>query len=316
MRNTAEAISSRLAVNNNVLRLSPLELLTCARRLKDFRPEVIHYLSGPTIASFILLHQARMRIPSAKIFITMIHPFLPGFRAIPSRILPDVAIFQSKSRMEAMKGVFKTAYFVPSGVDTLRFRPIGDGERKILRAKYKIPENSFVVLHVGNLRQGRNIETLREIAENKRFRVIVVSSTSVSGNSERHRRRLEDEGVIVIDRFLPELEELYACSDCYVFPTVEESRAIDMPLSILEAASSNLPIISTLYGGVPDILSESKWIKLVDDTRQIPNALEAIAANTAGSAEACDTRSRIQMYSWDNIAAAICRCYGNHILDE
>ena len=53
---------------------------------------------------------------------------------------------------------------------------------------------------------------------------------------------------MIIDRFVENIEEVYQLSDVYIFPVKEEMNAIDIPLSVLEAASCNLQIVTTDYG--------------------------------------------------------------------
>ncbi len=63
-------------------------------------------------------------------------------------------------------------------------------------------------------------------------------------------------GVLLITHYLPEIVELYQAADAYVFPVPPnpaDPSAIDLPLSVLEAAACNLPILATRFGALPDL---------------------------------------------------------------
>ena len=55
-------------------------------------------------------------------------------------------------------------------------------------------------------------------------------------------------------------------SDLYVFPVVNNTEAIDMPLSVLEAMSCSLPVISTRFGGLVDYFEEDTGFRYFNTT--------------------------------------------------
>ena len=52
------------------------------------------------------------------------------------------------------------AVYLKTGVDTERFRPVDSSLKDALRKKYGIPPGKLVALHVGHLKQERNVEQL------------------------------------------------------------------------------------------------------------------------------------------------------------
>jgi len=156
--------------------------------------------------------------------------------------------------------VGRHAFYLKTGIDTDRFKPVGTDQKKALKSKYQIPENRCVVLHVGHLKTGRNLELLQRIDE-KYFIVIVVSSATEkdpvlrAGLEQRPNTR-------IIDTYLENIQEIYQLSDVYLFPVKASENCIDIPLSVLEAAACNIPVVTTPYGELKELIHTAGFYPL------------------------------------------------------
>ena len=58
-------------------------------------------------------------------------------------------------------------------------------------------------------------------------------------------------------------------SDLYFFPVMEEGHCIDVPLSCLEAAACNTPVLTTEFGEMKELLQQEGFYQIrsfeVDD---------------------------------------------------
>ena len=181
-----------------------------------------------------------------------------------------------------------------SGCDTVKFIPV-DMERKLrLREKYNIKANEIVVLHAGHINRGRNVEQLLKL--DQRFHVIMLLSTTTYSESALE---LLDEfnkrpNTTVIKHYVPNVEEIYQLSDVYFFPVVESENCIDLPLSVLEAASCNKPIVCTRYGALNE-LNECKGLFFIDDfdSERLNDLMDR-----AAQCDECDVRELALGFDW------------------
>ena len=311
MRNVADSVLRTQAQHCEVLGVNPSSILFHPNRLKSFRPDILHYLSGPTILSLALLTLARMETACKRTVVTATHPWLLGMRLLPAKFKPELVIAQSTNQMKLLEELFGRIVLVPNGVDLQKFKPMETGARKAMRSSMGIAESDFVVLHVGNLRTGRNLEVLARLNQTPRLRAILVSSTTVGHRSAKLAKALRTAGVFIIEDFVPRIQDFYGISDCYVFPTMETGRAIEIPLSVLEAMACNVPVVCTPFGGLPDVLTPNKWLRFAWSPEDIENRVLEIRQLHGADGERCTTRDQALPLSWESIIDRM-----NYLYDE
>lgn len=180
---------------------------------------------------------------------------------------------------------------LPIGVDHEQFYPVDD--KKGLRERFGLSTDKKVVLHVGHIRKSRNLDWLLKLAEDDSdFQIVCVGSTSTEGDKDL-RKSLEQAGIMVITEHLKDIEAIYQAADIYCFPVLEAEAAMEMPLSVLEAMCVNLPIVTTPFGRLPEIIPERTFVRYVSDCLQFQKAL------TTGFPDGCDNREFAKKFSWD-----------------
>jgi len=86
------------------------------------------------------------------------------------------------------------------------------------------------------------------------------------------------------------LLRLFALADLFVFPT----RGDCLPLAVMEALASGLPVVTTTVGALPEAVThgETGWIVPPDDPDALADALAALASDGALRARlACQARA-------------------------
>lgn len=315
-RNIAFNLSKKLSREHDVLIMDVKEIFSTYfwRGIKEFKPHIIHYLTAPTLSSFVALKLAKLYCRDAKLVISSLHPYSlkllrnPVLKTFISLIKPDLILTQSHEVERILRGIKCNTELLPNGVDTERFIPATVEIKEELREKYGIDKEKFVILHVGHIRGVRGLKTLNRLQkENENNQVIIIGSSYFKTDKTLCRDLIKN-GCIVWNKYFDKIEEVYALSDCYVFPTVK-GDSIFMPLSVLEAMSSNLLVLSTKYEGLTDNFEEHEGLIFFDDEESIFKKLKEARSGALKP----DTRRNVLSYSWDNVGKRL-ECIYNDLL--
>jgi glycosyltransferase involved in cell wall biosynthesis len=267
--------------------------------IKNFNPEIIHYIHGPSAKSFTLLKLISFYCRDAKTVMSAMHP---GFSFLSKRFIPmfkpDMILVQSIETEEKFKKLGCVTEFLPCGVDVKKFTPVTIRAKEELRGKYGIEKEKFVILHVGSIKEGRNIQLLEKLQkENNQTQVVIVGAIS-TGINKNWVQQLKKSGCSVLAKYFENIEEIYMLSDCYIFPTppINRLNAIEMPLSVLEAMSCNLPVITTKFGVLPRGFKEGDGLFFAEGEEEFINALKKVKKGID-----IKTREKVLPYSWASV---------------
>lgn len=283
-------------VRANRLLLSP----ALARAVGAFRPDLILYFPTACATPLAFLRGRLLRLYGrAPVVMGILQPRrYPWYAPAVFRLLqPELCLAASERLACSLQRFGCRVGRLRVGVDMERFRPVDRAQRLALRRTYGLAEDAYVVLHVGHINAGRNVAALAPLQGREGTQVVLVGSTSFDPD-QALAEALRARGVRVITEYLPEVAEVYQLADCYAFPVRTAEKAIEMPLSVLEAMACNLPVVSTPYGGLPDLLTagDGLWYANDDDTlrRQI----------LAARGQPARTRQRVLPLAWEQTVAA------------
>ncbi|MFZ5539297.1 MAG: glycosyltransferase family 4 protein [Pseudomonadota bacterium] len=255
-------------------------------------PVLVNYRGGE--AESFLQRQARWVRPTLR---------LARVLAVPSGFLQSVF---------ARHGV--AAEVVPNVVDLARFAP----------AARRTPAQHIVVTR--NLEQIYDIPTaLRAFAKiRSRFPAARLTVAGSGPALDSLRRLAQELGVSEAVRFTGRLDndriaELYREADLAINPSTVDN----MPISLLEAMASGVPIVSTNVGGVPFVVEHERTALLVP--ARDPDAMAAAAVRIFEDAVLRDALvaaglQTCRAYAWERVRpilfAAYTRCAGRTLLQE
>ena len=297
-----------LSQRHDVLYLSVKSLFSPEfwKEIKNFNPQVVHYVPGASIKNLGLMRTVKYYCGKAKMIISVQQMNFPGFtRLMVPLLTPDTVLVQS-SQAERMFGAAgcKTV-FLPNGVDIERFSPVSSEDKRKLRTKYRVKSDKTVLMHVGPLKKSRNIDLLIKMQQRGDNQVIAVASTS-NPSEEAASEQLRQSGCIVWETYFENIEEVYGLSDYYIFPVTYKLGSIEIPLSVLEAMSCNLPVLATRYRALPRLFSEGGGLYLTDgDAGSIP-LLEKIKVDP----EPVATRAKVLDLTWQKVTDRLEQIYG------
>ncbi|KUG21152.1 MAG: glycosyltransferase family 4 protein [Methanomicrobiaceae archaeon] len=316
-KNTAVQLAGQLSGHHQVLRLD-VEGIASPRfwhGIRQFQPEIIHYITAPTALSFLVLQcAARFCRNGTKLVASSLSPLCyaelenPVFRACMSRTRPDIVLTHSNIADAALREIGCRTHLLPNGVDMGRFRPVSDRERQRLRARCGLDDGRFILLHVGHVNRHRGLEVFLEIqARIPDCHAVIVGSTHFA--TDHHlAAALRKQGCTVWNGYCDHIEDIFQMADCYLFP---QAQTLFLPLTVLEAMACNLPVVSYRHEGLSTFFEEGGGLTLCDAD---DDYLEHIRRVMQGKVVP-RTREKAAACSWERISKELCGIYAA-ILEE
>jgi glycosyltransferase involved in cell wall biosynthesis len=218
--------------------------------------------------------------------------------AVVRRLRFPTIVTQGPSTKEELRRIGVEALDLPSGVDLERFRPPTNSERASAKTALGLSTNDAVVLHVGHIKEDRNILLLERVRRELGCSVVLVGSTSTE-QDESLLRRLESNQIMVISHYLEDISSLYRAADCYLFPVHVTGNAIEMPLSVLEALACGTPVVTTPFGSLPDWLDPGPAVTYAADDDSLIAATREILQSDSLPVE--QVRQAALPFSWSSV---------------
>jgi glycosyltransferase involved in cell wall biosynthesis len=277
--------------------------------IRRFRPDVILYISrGPAgLPSLFFARVLKWYGESADVMI-----LAPQTRGVTSKLSgkcthllkPNLILVTSGKDQRDLVNLGCVAQFVALGVDVERFTPATPDKKRELRRTYGFDEEEPIVLHVGHIREGRNLRALGPIQDKGNH--VVIAGSTFSPHDAHLVDDLKAHGIRLLTGYNDHIEEIYQLADWYIFPTISEKACISQPLSVLEAMACNLPVVSTRFGGLPDLFpSEGGGLLYADSTSEIAAKTEYLRDNLRHIHPR--TRELVERYSWERSSQGILR---------
>ena len=211
------------------------------------------------------------------------------FRGLRS-LIPDASTHLFSTRIIAVsKGVrdFLTRWeaispdlieVVPNAVDEGLFQPCTDEQRRSARARFSLPVNAFVAGGIGRLAHEKNFILLAELAA--RHPDVYFAVAGSGPERERIARRADELGVKERLRLLGSIFDracFYHALDVFLLPSLFEG----LPMAVLEAMFSGVPVLSSRLEGISAIMIHEKDGLLASggDVEDFSSQLKRLAAS-------------------------------------
>jgi glycosyltransferase involved in cell wall biosynthesis len=205
---------------------------------------------------------------------------------------PDLVLSPAVRLRERLEGIGFDTDFIMPGFDDRSFKPASPEEKARLRTKLDLPRDRYVVLHVGHIKENRNLEVFLRYRDWGPDILPVIKAGEIDP-SWAHRLRMA--GLVVIDEYFPDMHKLYQAADCYLFPVSNPMGAVEFPLSVIEACACNLPVVTTRFGALPEIIHEGNGFHYYDRVSEIAERISDVRQSKPATA------AKVRDYSWDMV---------------
>ncbi len=152
---------------------------------------------------------------------------------------------------------------IHNGIDCARFQPRA-GARSESRRKFGLAENAFIVGGIGRLTYQKHFALFIETASailarhpNVQFAIAGTGEEEAALRDQARRAGIDDK--VRFLGFVSDMPSLYPALDLLLLT----SRFEGLPITILEAMASGIPIVSSRLDGIAEILSDGKDAALV-----------------------------------------------------
>jgi glycosyltransferase involved in cell wall biosynthesis len=210
---------------------------------------------------------------------------------------------------------------IPNSVDIERFSPASADEKNRLRDALTIPRDAKVCVYTGRLASTKGLPLLLRswvsiIERHPDALLLLVGAGGVGiQNCEAELRRFVQINALESNvRFTGSVNNVYQylqASDLFVFPTEREAFGI----SVIEALSCGLPVVTTATGGIRDIVTDrdNALVVPVDDEKALGLAIEAVLRS--GDAIASMAESGRRLVSERYSESKVLRLYSQLVAD-
>lgn len=240
--NLSEKWQKRLMGNNRYMAFSLTKII------KKEKPDVLHiHLENLKIVSEIWKNIGNVKLfytchslPQIKIGEGNLSEHLAAKFLLKEANLQIIALHEKMAEeINRMFGI-KTTVVIKNSVDISRFEQIKESQKSI-RKKIEIPEDAFVIGHVGRFTEAKNheflIQIFRRVHEIKRHAYLLCIGTG--DKLPDIIRSLEQYNLMKFTRIFSNVrdtEEMYRAMDVFCFPSKWEG----LGLAVIEAQASGL----------------------------------------------------------------------------
>jgi glycosyltransferase involved in cell wall biosynthesis len=178
---------------------------------------------------------------------------------------------------------------IANAVDTERFRPATSDEKAGLRDKLGLPQNVPLVIFTGRIVAYKGVPSLVRVwdqlaPKHAGARLILAGSGSsdIFNCEEEIREYVRAHGLseqVLLTGAIANVHEYLRACDIYAFPSENEA----FPLALIEAMACGLPVVSTLVGGIRDVIVPDQNGLAIEagSQDQLKKALEQMLADAA-----------------------------------
>ena len=146
----------------------------------------------------------------------------------------------------------KHLHVIPNGIDMTRFGPRAEARQRI-RSELGIPQDAWVVGTVGRLAPEKDqcllVEAVAPLLDERRQLVIVGDGPERAALEKSISATLRQK-YVHLPGACSNVDEMLAAFDVFALTSKTEG----LPLVLLEAMATELPIVSSAVGGIPDVV--------------------------------------------------------------
>jgi glycosyltransferase involved in cell wall biosynthesis len=308
--------------------------------IRQFKPDIVHTHAAKSgalgrMAAFICGVPVIVHTFHGHVFHSYFHPVKTKIFILIERFLAGIStkiVAISNLQKKELTQDFKICKpekmeVIPLGFDLLRFTENQEEKRKKFREDYNVGKDEIAIGLIGRLVPVKNhrlfLDAINQIKSQttKKVRFFIVGDGEERGNIERYAKDLEidfistnfknEKVLLTFTSWIKNVDYVNAGLDIITLTSFNEGT----PVSVIEAQASNKPVVSTMVGGIQDVVIENETALLSPSGN-----VKAFANNLLKLVEDDDLRNSfgkkgsqhvLQQYGFMRLAADIEGLYDN-----
>ncbi|MFV0465963.1 MAG: glycosyltransferase family 4 protein [Lachnospiraceae bacterium] len=209
----------------------------------------------------------------------------------------------------------KKVYYVPGiGVDFSKFQ-FGELERQSIRREFRIKDDEFLLLSVGQLSKRKNqiviIEAMAKIPD-KKIKYLIVGIGEKEKEFISLIRKLGLQDRVILAGYRGDIPQILKAADCFVFPSLQEG----LPAALMEAMASGVPVICSKIRGNTDLISDhidGEVVRKNDIEAYVSRIMNMKNNNEIAGKYAKSAQKKIQQFSLECVHGQMDQIYSEMI---
>lgn len=161
----------------------------------------------------------------------------------------------------------KNAKVIYNGIDPDLFKPASIEEKVLKKKQLGLNKNDFVLGNVGRMDYWKNQRILIEILPDLKkispqIKLILVGGGEEEGNLKKSAIKKGVKNDVIFLGQRSDVNQILKAFDIFVFPSLTEG----LPLVVIEAMATGLPIVASHVGGIPELVVNGETGFLVSPT--------------------------------------------------
>lgn len=273
--------------------------------LLRFKPDLIHANLDSTYSLIFAL------LNKVKILYTF-HSQIFRMKSFKIRLLFTVLFFQKKLKLigvsDSITSEAKETFHIKDSCIKTIYNPV-DVTRFNCKRDYNRSNVTFV--NIARFHTIKNhkllIESFKEVlSEFPNCKLVLVGTGELYSEMVKLTQVLEIEKSVTFLGNVEKVENVLGASDIFVLSSCSEA----LPISVLEAMASGLPIIATKVGGLFDIIDENGILVKPNSKIELSTAMKMLASNSNKRIEMShNSLTKVENFNIQEIASEYERTY-------
>ncbi|MEL6941224.1 MAG: glycosyltransferase family 4 protein [Bacteroidota bacterium] len=183
-----------------------------------------------------------------------------------------------------------------------------------LRKEYQIDEDKKIIANVAALADHKDYPTFvntAEILSRKRSDLQFLIIGGDAGEKDKIRQLIKDknlESCVLLTGFRNDIPEIFPELDLLLFTSKEEG----LGTTVLDAFASNVPVVATEAGGIPEMVIHRKtgWLAPIGNAQQLSEGVEQVLDNKSFRDDLIvQSKLHLQEFTSKKMASAILAIY-------